>query len=368
MSRDTLMPPRVARMMPYKPGKPLEELERELGVTDAIKLASNENPLGPSPRVVEAVAQAAKGLNFYPDGAAFALRNALAEHHDVALNEIVLGNGSNELIDLACRTFPNAREGDHCVFGKPSFVCYWLGCTAAGVAFTEVPLRENLHWDLDAMAAAVTERTKLLFLANPNNPTGAYVGKAALERFLRELPERVVVVMDEAYYGLPDADDYVSGLDLRHTRERLLTFRTFSKTHGIAGLRVGYAVGPAPLVDALNRMRAPFNVNLLGQVGALAALKDEAHVERYIAMNRTERGRVGRALRELGLGVAPSQANFVLVDFERPGAEVYDALLRDGVIVRPMPAPIETSLRITIGTPEQNDRMLAAVAKLRRGD
>lgn len=366
MSEDALIPPRVARMVPYKPGKPLEELERELGVTNAIKLASNENPLGPSPKVVEAVANAAKGLNFYPDGAAFALRSALAERHGVPLEEVVLGNGSNELIDLACRTFPDA--GDHCVFGKPSFVCYWLGCTAAGVDYTEVPLKENLHWDLEAMAAAVTEKTKLLFLANPNNPTGSYVGRAELEAFLKAVPERVVVVMDEAYYGLADAEDYASGLDLRHTRERLLVFRTFSKTHGIAGLRVGYAVGPAPLVDALNRMRAPFNVNLLGQIGALAALKDEAHVERYIAMNRTERTRVSRALTELGLSVAPSQANFVLVRFERPGVEVYDALLRDGVIVRPMPPPIETSLRITIGTPEQNDRMLAAVAKLKKGD
>lgn len=366
MSEDSLLPPRVARMKPYQPGKPVEELERELGVTNAIKLASNENPLGPSPRVIEAVAEAAKRLNVYPDGAAFALRSALASHHEVPLEEIVLGNGSNELIDLACRAFPDAN--DHVVFGKPSFVCYWLGCTAAGVAFTEVPLRENLHWDLDAMAAAVTGETKLLFLANPNNPTGSYVGREALERFLKAIPERVVVVLDEAYYGLADADDYVSGLALRQTRERLIVFRTFSKTHGIAGLRVGYAVGPAPLVDAINRLRAPFNVNLLGQVGALAALKDEAHVTRYIAMNGTERTRVSRALSELGLAVAPSQANFVLVDFGRPGTEVYDLLLRDGVIVRPMPPPIETSLRITIGTPEQNDRMLAAVAKLTKGD
>ena len=363
---DALMPERVARMVPYKPGKPLDELERELGVSNAIKLASNENPLGPSPRVAEAIREAATGLHFYPDGAAFALRRALAAHHDVALGEVVLGNGSNELIDLACRTFPDAGAGDHAVFGRPSFVCYLLGCIAAGVDFTEVPLRDHLHWDLDAMADAVTERTKLLFLANPNNPTGAYVGREALRSFLKDLPDRVVVVMDEAYYGLADAEDYASGLELRDTRERLLVFRTFSKTHGIAGLRVGYAIGPAPLVDALNRMRAPFNVNLLGQIGALAALQDEAHVQRYIAMNRSERARVRRALGELGLKVAPSQANFVLVDFGRPGAEVYDALLRDGVIVRPMPPPIETSLRITIGTPEQNDRMLAAVANLQR--
>ena len=364
--KDPLLPPAVARMQPYLPGKPIEELERELGVAGAIKLASNENPLGPSPAVIEAVREAAASLHFYPDGAAYALRCALADEHSVGMDEVVLGNGSNELIDIACRAFPDVAAGDNAVFGRPSFVCYWLCCTAAGVPYTEAPLRDDIHWDLDALADAVDDRTKLLFLANPNNPTGAYVGRADLETFLRTIPERVVVVLDEAYAALVGANDYITGLELRHTRERLVVFRTFSKSHGIAGLRVGYAVGAPPVIDALNRLRAPFNVNRLGQVGALAALGDREHVDRYVAMNAAERVRVARALVELDVGVAPSETNFHLVNVRRPGAGVYDALLRLGVIVRPMPAPIDQSLRITLGTPEQNDRMLAALASVLR--
>ncbi|MEM1415906.1 MAG: histidinol-phosphate transaminase [Myxococcota bacterium] len=356
-----LVPENVARMIPYRPGKPAPELERELGITGALKLASNENPLGPSPKAVEAVKAAAPDLHLYPDGAAYRLREALAARHGVPMDEVVLGNGSNELIDLICRTFPGRDE--HVVFGKPSFVCYWLGCTAAGVPYTEVPLRDDLHWDVDAMLAAVRPETKVLFLANPNNPTGAYVGRADLERLLRELPPKVIAVLDEAYVEFPDADDYVSALELRGLRERLLVLRTFSKAYGIAALRVGYAIGPAELVGYLHRMRAPFNVNALGQLGALAALDDAAHVERYVALNATERVRVARALGELGLEVAPSQANFLLVGFERPGAEVYDALLHPGVITRPMPSPLGRWLRITLGTAPMNDRLLEVLAK-----
>ncbi len=351
-----LVPANVARMIPYKPGKPAEELERELGISGALKLASNENPLGPSPRVVAAVREAAGGLALYPDGVAYALREALASHHDVTMDEVVTGNGSNELIDLICRTFPGRDE--HVVYGKPSFVCYWLGCTAAGVPYTEVPLRDDLHWDVDAMLAAVRPETKVLFLANPNNPTGAYVGEADLRRLLSELPERVVAVIDEAYVEFPDAPDYVSALELRHLRERLLVLRTFSKAYGIAALRVGYAVGPAALVGHLHSMRAPFNVNALGQAGALAALSDSAHVEAYVRLNAEERPRVAKALEALGLEVAPSQANFLLVGFPGSGAEVDAALLRQGVITRPMPPPLGRYLRITLGTREMNDRLL----------
>jgi len=361
---DALVPPNVERMVPYKPGKPLEELKREYGIDHAVKLASNENPLGPSPLVVEAVRAAATQLHFYPDGSGYDLRHDLAQHHGVPMNEIVLGNGSNELIDQVCRTFPT--PDDHAVFGTPSFVCYELGCLAENVPFTAVPLRENLAWDVDALLAAVTPRTKVLFVANPNNPTGAHMGRADLERLLRETPERVVVVLDEAYVEFADAPDFVSALELRHLRERLLVLRTFSKAYGIAGLRVGYGIGPAPLVDFLQRMRAPFNVSLLGLAGARAALKDPEHVARYVALNRRERARVGSALTELGLRVAPSQANFVLVDFARPGREVYEALLHHGVIVRAMPAPLDTWLRITLGTEPQNDRLLAAVREVLR--
>ncbi len=349
-------------MIPYAPGKPLEELERELGIRDAVKLASNENPVGPSPKVVEALGRALASVSFYPDGAAFALRSALAAHHGVDLDEICLGNGSNELIDLLCRTFPG--PDDHAVFGRPSFVCYWLGCTAAGVPFTEAPLREDLAWDVDALLASVEPRTKLLFLANPNNPTGAYVARQELHRLLRELPPRVVCVVDEAYVEFADADDYASALELRDLRERLIVLRTFSKAYGLAGLRVGYAIGPRALIDGLQRMRAPFNVGSLGQLAARVALEDPEHVRAYVELNRRERARVTAGLRELGLSVAPSQANFVLVDVGRPGQELYQALLRKGVIVRPMPPPIDRHLRISIGTAAMNDRMLAAMAEV----
>ncbi len=359
---DPLVPPHVSRMIPYAPGKPLEELERELGIRDAVKLASNENPVGPSPKVLEALRGALSSLHFYPDGAAFALRSALAAHHDVSIDEICLGNGSNELIDLLCRTFPGPE--DHALFGRPSFVCYWLGCTAAGVPFTEVPLRDDVAWDIDAILAAVEPRTKLLFLANPNNPTGAYVAAEALRRLLRELPPRVVCVVDEAYVEFADAEDYVSALELRDLRERLIVLRTFSKAYGLAGLRVGYAVGPAELIGYLHRMRAPFNVGGLGQLAARVALDDPDHVRAYVELNRRERARVTDELRRLGLSVAPSQANFVLVNVARPGQELYQALLRKGVIVRPMPSPIGRHLRISIGTEAMNDRMLAAMGEV----
>lgn len=360
---DTLVPPNVERLVPYSPGKPVEELERELGIRNAIKLASNESPMGPSPTVIEAIRAAAASAHRYPDAGTFALRRDLAEHHAIGMDEICVGNGSNEIIDLLCRTFGSPEE--HAVFGDPSFVCYQLGCTAANVPFGKVPLRDRLAWDVDALLDAVTPRTKLLFVAHPNNPTGAHVPRAELRRLLEALPERVIAVIDEAYVEFADAPDYESALSMRSLRERLVVLRTFSKAYGMAGLRVGYAIAPPELVGYLNRVRAPFNVNLIAQAAARAALGDRAHLERYLAMNRTERARVSAGLVELGLRVAPSQANFVLADFGMPNGEVYDRLLRMGVIIRPMPPPIDTWLRITVGLPEENDRLMEAVRALR---
>jgi histidinol-phosphate aminotransferase len=360
---DRLVPSYIERLVPYVPGKPVEELERELGIQNAVKLASNENPLGASPRVAEALAGAAASFGRYPDAATHALRETLAAHHGVPMDEIVVGNGSNELIDLACRTF--AGPGDHAVIGNPSFVCYRLGLLAANVEFTEVPLVGHVAWDVDAMLAAVTPATRLLFLANPNNPTGAHVSATDLARLLRGLPERVVAILDEAYVEFADAPDFASALTMRGLHERLLVLRTFSKAYGLAALRVGYGVGTPALVDFLNRVRAPFNTNSLAQIAARAALTDPEHVARYVALNRVERARVAAALGALGLGVAPSQANFLLVDFGAPGRDIYEKLLRKGVIVRPMPPPLTNWLRITIGLPEENDRLLAAVGELR---
>jgi histidinol-phosphate aminotransferase len=363
---DPLVPPHIARIAPYVPGKPVEDLERELGIRGAVKLASNESPVGPSPLAVEAMRGAATEVHRYPDATALRLREALAHHHDVPMGEITLGNGSNEILALACIAF--ATPADHAIIGDPSFVYYAIGLTMAGVPFTRVPLRERLQWNVDDLLGAVRPETKLLFVAHPNNPTGAHVPHGELARLLRELPPRVLAVIDEAYVDFADAPDYTSALALRGLRERLMVLRTFSKAYGLAALRVGYAIAPAEAIGYLDRVRAPFNVGTVSQVGALAALGDQAHLARYVSMNRTERARLTVALTELGIPVAPSQANFVLADFGEPGGGVYGRLLRRGVIVRAMPPPIDTWLRITVGRPEENDRLLDAVRRERSGE
>ncbi len=350
-----LVTPGIEALRPYEAGKPIEELVREAGVADAIKLASNENPLGPSPLAVAALSRAAADVHFYPDAAAFRLRERLAAEHGVSIDEILHGNGSNELIDLLVRTFTTSE--DHIVFAEPSFVVYRLAAMAHGVPFTAVPLRALTH-DLEAMAAAVTPRTKLVFVVNPNNPTGTHVGREAVERFLRAVPPEVIVVFDEAYIDYADAPDFPDCIALRGLRERLVSLRTFSKIHGLAGLRVGYAVATRQLVEYLFRVRQPFSVGSLGQVAATAALDDRAHVARSVALNAAERPRLRAALAALGHPSAPSQANFLFFDVRRPGRGVYDALLRRGVIVRPIGGP--TTLRVTVGTPAQNDRFLEA--------
>jgi histidinol-phosphate aminotransferase len=355
-----LVTPTIAALRPYEAGKPIEELSRELGIVDVVKLASNENPLGPSPKAVAAMRGAFDDVHRYPDASAHRLRERLAAKLGVSMEEVLQGNGSNELLDLLVRTFTTAA--DHIVFADPSFVVYHLAAMAHGVPFTAVPLADDAH-DLDAMAAAVTPRTRLLFIANPNNPTGTYVSRAALERFLRNVPPEVIVAVDEAYCEYADAADYPDALEFRKLRERLVVLRTFSKVYGLAALRVGYAVAPAELVDYMNRVRAPFNVSTLGQVAALAALDDTEHVERSRASNREERKRLAAALAEMGFRVVPSQANFVYFDVERPARGVYDALLRRGVIVRPFGA-LPTKLRVTVGTPAENGRFLGALREV----
>lgn len=358
MSR--LVTPSIEKLRPYEAGKPIEELARELGISDAVKLASNENPLGPSPLAVKA-AQAALGeVHRYPDANTYLLRERLASHLGVRMEEILLGNGSNELLDLLVGTFATPEE--HVVFADPAFVVYQLASLAHGVQFTPVPLSDEVH-DLPALARAVKANTKVLFVANPNNPTGTYVTRAAMETFLREVPEHVIVAVDEAYFEYADAADYPDCLKLRHLRERLVVLRTFSKIYGLAALRVGYAVGPANLIDYMNRVRAPFNVSSVGQAAALAALDDAAHVELSRSTNREERAKLEAALKEIGFRVVPSQANFVYVDTARPARALYDALLRKGVIVRPFGA-LPTSLRITVGTRAENERCIAALREV----
>jgi histidinol-phosphate aminotransferase len=357
---ESLVLPSIEGLLPYEGGKPIEELTRELGLVDVVKLASNENPLGPSPKAVEAARALIDRAHLYPDGSAYRLREKLAKVHGISMAEVIQGNGSNELLDLFVRTF--ATPEHHIVFAEPSFVVYRIAALAGGVPFTAVPLRDHTH-DLTAMARAVTDRTRLVFVANPNNPTGTHVGRGEVEAFLRDLPKEVIVVMDEAYIEYADAPDFPDSMRLRQLRERLFVVRTFSKIYGLAGMRVGYAVGPAQLVDYVNRVRAPFNVTALAQAAAIAALDDQEHLEKSRSLNQIERAKLSESLSALGLKVAPSQANFVLVDLGREARPVYEQLLRKGVIVRPF-ASLPTSLRVTVGTALENQRFLGALREV----
>jgi histidinol-phosphate aminotransferase len=359
-----LAAPHLLSLTAYEPGKPEDELKRELGIDVVVKLASNENPYGPSPKAIEAASDARLQLHRYPDPRGHELRHALAAHHDVAPEELCLGNGSNELIDLVCRVF--ASRGEHAVFGHPSFPCYRIGAVAQELSFTAVPLREHVRWNVDDLLDAVTARTKLLFVSNPNNPTGSYIPGSELERLLRCLPERVIAVIDEAYFEYADAADFVPATELRSTRERLVILRTFSKAYGLAALRVGYALATCEIIAAINRLRAPFNVGTPGQVAAKAALADDTHLRASVEATIADRGRLAKALQSAGLRVEPSQANFVLVDLQRPGRSVYEALLREGVIVRPMPEPLHSWIRVTVGKPEENERFLDTLGRVLR--
>jgi histidinol-phosphate aminotransferase len=354
-----LVPEWIQRLAPYPPGMPLEELEREYGITGSIKLASNENPYGPSPRAVEAIAGALGSLHRYPDGSGYYLRHALAERIGVAADAIILGNGSNDIIELAVRAF--LRPGDEAVMADQAFVIYQMVVQAAGATPRAVPLRRFTH-DLEAIRAAIGPATRLVFLANPNNPTGTIYKRDEWEDFLDVVPPHVLVVADDAYADYVEDPDYPDSLAYQRRDRLLLTLRTFSKIYGLAGVRVGYGVGPLPVIEVLNRIRQPFNVNALAQVAALAALDDQAHVERTRANNREGLAYLRGVCERLGRPYVPSWANFLLVDVG-DGAKVYDALLRRGVIVRPMDVyGFPRHLRVTVGTPEENERFAESLA------
>lgn len=348
----------IASLVPYVPGKPLEELQRELGLSRVIKLASNENPCGPSPKALAAISNATGSLNRYPDGSGYRLREALAERWKVSRDQVILGNGSDEIIGLLAQAF--LSPGDEAVMADQTFVIYKLQAMAAHGRPIEVPLREWRH-DLQAMAKAVTPRTRLLFVCNPNNPTGTMVSAAEVEALMARVPEHVIVIFDEAYYeyvrdhGFPDALQYV-----RQTRN-VVVLRTFSKIYGLAGLRIGYGLTSPEITNYLNRLRPPFNANSLAQRAALAALEDETHVAKSRAMNETEMAKVSAGLTALGLYPVPSQANFLYFDAGKDGGEVFEALLREGVIVRHIQGQ---TVRVTIGLPEENQQFLHALQQV----
>ena len=353
----------VRQLAPYNPGKPLQELERELGISDAIKLASNENPLGCSEQVRAVIANASADLNRYPDGNGFALKATLAEHLGVTAEQITLGNGSNDVLELLARTF--VAPGDKGVVDAHSFVVYPLAITSAGGELVRVPSRDHGH-DLAAMADAVDASVRIVFVANPNNPTGTWVERTSLEQFLQQVPKDVLVVLDEAYFEYVDADDYPDGLTLLPAYPNLVVTRTFSKIHGLAGLRVGYAVSHPDIADLLNRLRQPFNVNSLAQEAAICALGDTDYLQASKQMNRAGMQSLGDALTQRQIPVIPSAGNFIMLQIPAStglkAATVYEMLLRQGVIVRPLANyHLPDFLRVSIGLPEENERFIAAL-------
>jgi histidinol-phosphate aminotransferase len=365
---DDLVEAAIAGISPYEPGKPIEELQRELGDAwgddGAVKLASNENPYGPSPRGVEAARAALGDAHRYPDGGAFALRHKLSQRLGVDPRQILIGAGSNEIIDLLVQTF--CAADDEVLAPQYSFVAYKLAAQKNRRVFREAACTADLQYDVDAILAAVSPGTKLVFFANPNNPTGAYLPRERFETLVAKLPERVLLAVDEAYFEYAYAADYPSALDYLARRGRILLLRTFSKIYGLAALRIGYAVASSELLDYVHRIRLPFNVSAPAQAAALAALDDEAHVARARAGNDAELPRLSAALAALGLVPLPSQCNFILVGVDgRDGRTLYDRLLRKGVIVRPMNAyGLPHHLRVTVGTAQENARLLAALREL----
>jgi len=345
----------IRALQPYVPGKPVEELERQLGIQKAIKLASNENPLGPGPMALEAISRDMAKIARYPDGGGFELKQALASRLGVQAAQITLGNGSSDVIEFAARVFvPN---GSDVVFSQHAFAMYQIITQAIGGRGVEVPARQWGH-DLNAMANAITPSTRLVFLTNPNNPTGTFFSRDVMLHFMTQVPTNVIVVLDEAYFEYVGDPDYPNGLALLAQFPNLIVARTFSKVYGLAGLRIGYSVSSPEIADLLNRVRPPFNVNSLAMSAALAALNDESHLAKSIKVNAEGMGQLTDGFKRLGLDYIPSVGNFVCVEVGNASA-VNDTLMRRGIIVRPIANyGMPRHLRVTVGLPDENERFM----------
>ena len=355
--------PGVRGLSPYQPGKPVAELERELGIHDSIKLASNENPRGPGAAVRAAIAQASTELSRYPDGSAFELRQRLAAVLQLDPVQFTFGNGSNDVLEVAARVF--LGPGRSAICSAHAFVVYPIAIKGAGAALIEVPA-VNFGADLPAMLAAIRDDTAMIFLANPNNPTGSWVDSDALQAFLAAVPQRVIVVLDEAYVEYVEAPDFPNGIELLAAYPNLIVTRTFSKVHGLAALRLGYAVSSPAIADLLNRVRQPFNTSVLAQAAAIAALGDVEYVAESRRLNLLGMRQIVAGLTAQGLAYLPSIGNFLCIDCAGPAGPIYEALLREGVIVRPIAGyGMSNHLRVTIGLPAENERALAALARVR---
>jgi len=358
-----LIPEYIRGLPAYIPGRPIEEVERELKI-HAIKLASNENPIGPSPKAVEAVKNAVADSNRYPDGGTHLLRDKLARQHGVAIDQIFVGLGSSEIIDLASRILLGSGKTGITSYG--SYAPFSLAIRASGAELVRVPQRD-FSFDLPAIADAILahRETRLVYLANPNNPTGTAFGMFELQEFLRTVPADVLVVLDEAYIHYADRADMPDSVQLFREHRNLLVMRTFSKVYGLAGLRIGYAIGDTPVLEAMNRLRTPFNLTGVSQAAALAALDDAGHVNRSIQENAAERAKLTKGLSALGLRPVRSHTNFIFIDIGSEAQELCDELLHEGVIVRPLGwMGFPDAMRVSVGIAEENDKLLAVMSRL----
>jgi histidinol-phosphate aminotransferase len=358
----------VSKIKPYVPGKPIKELERELGIKECIKLASNENPLGPSRKVLEALKnflETENEIGRYPDGSGYYLKNALSEKLSingvrVGPDEIILGNGSNELIDIAVRAFMG--PGDEAIMATPSFVVYSMAVQSTGCLYREVPLIHHRH-DLLEMAGAVNQRTKIIFVANPNNPTGTINRRTEFEKFMERIPDGVLVVMDEAYYEYVRDAEYPDTLGYFMDGRDILILRTFSKAYGLAGLRIGYGIVRKDIADEMHRIREPFNTNTVAQLAAMYALTDDEHLKNTIIINEQGKQFLYKEFDSIGLKYVPTEANFIYVLLDSDSRMLFNALLQMGVIVRPVG---HKEIRVTVGLPEENRRLIEALKAVMR--
>ena len=350
----------ISDLTPYQPGKPLEELERELGIQSAIKLASNENALGPSPKASAALQDAFDSLHFYPDGGCFKLKKALEKHLNIAANQLTVGNGSENILEIIVKSYLGRH--DEAIISEYAFLTIPLLISSHGGRIVQVPAKNYGH-DLRGMAEAVTDQTRILFIVNPNNPTGTYVSEFELKELLEAIPPQILVVLDEAYYEYIENSDYPDTIKLLQQYPNLIITRTFSKIYGLAAVRLGYAISSSDIADILNRARLPFNVNSIASIAACAALEDEDHILKTLAMNKEGMQQLALGLKQLKIDFIPSLGNFITINMQQDGTAIYRKLLHQGVIVRPLNAyHLPQHLRITIGTISQNERFLASLS------
>ncbi len=352
----------IENLVPYPPGKPIEELEREMGISGSIKLASNENPLGPSPLAVKAILEDINKINRYPDGSAYYLKQKLSRIFGLAPSRIIIGNGSNELIELIIRTFLAQRE--EVIQASPTFLVYEKITVGAGGKIISVPLRD-FKIDLEGIAASITPKTRIIIVNNPNNPTGSALSKKGLSDFLINIPDNIIVILDEAYIEFVQNKDIANGLDFLTDHPGVIVLRTFSKIYGLAGLRVGYGFSSEQIIDYMNRVRQPFNVNRLAQVGASAALDDIEFVSATLRLTREGLTYLREKLDGLGLEYLPTETNFLMIKVPLSANEIYEMMLKQGVIIRSMDSyGLKDYIRVNVGLPEENERFISSLKKV----